>query len=134
MCDTLRDFEPFVQIKKREKLPWKSITLSKVAGWTMQLYWKQYFSMVFLRRTAVEQNNFTAYNINLLYLKLLQCQAFKIKIDKLIKLIPNCILGSFIMNKYNQKSKDTFKGTLIQIWKSTNVLVFIWNDMSMISH
>ena len=134
MCDTLRDFEPFVQIKKREKLPWKSITLSKVAGWTMQLYWKQYFSMVFLRRTAVEQNNFTAYNINLLYLKLLQCQAFKIKIDKLIKLIPNCILGSFIMNKYNQKSKDTFKGTLIQIWKSTNVLVFIWNNMSMISH
>ena len=93
MCDTLRDFEPFVQIKKREKLPWKSITLSKVAGWTMQLYWKQYFSMVFLRRTAVEQNNFTAYNINLLYLKLLQCQAFKIKVDKLIKLIPNCILG-----------------------------------------
>ena len=49
--------------------------------------------MMFLRRTAVEQNNFTAYNINLLYLKLLQCQAFKIKIDKLIKLIPNRILG-----------------------------------------
>ena len=55
--------------------------------------------MMFLRRTAVEQNNFTAYNINLLYLKLLQCQAFKIKIDKLIKLIPNRILGREFHNE-----------------------------------
>ena len=31
-CDALRDLVPFVQIKKREKHPWRSITISKVAG------------------------------------------------------------------------------------------------------
>ena len=30
--DGLRDLVPFVQIKKREKHPWRSVTFSKVAG------------------------------------------------------------------------------------------------------
>ena len=32
ICDALRDLVPFVQFKKREKHPWRSITFSKVAG------------------------------------------------------------------------------------------------------
>ena len=31
-CDALRDLVPFVQFKKREKHPWRSVTFSKVAG------------------------------------------------------------------------------------------------------
>ena len=31
-CDTLRDLVPFVQIKKREKHPWGSVTFSEVAS------------------------------------------------------------------------------------------------------
>ena len=31
--DVLRDLVPFVQFKKREKRPWKSVTFSKVTGW-----------------------------------------------------------------------------------------------------
>ena len=30
-CDALRDLVPFVQFKKREKHPWKSVTFSKEA-------------------------------------------------------------------------------------------------------
>ena len=32
ICDVLRDLVPFVQFKKREKHPWRSVTFSKVAG------------------------------------------------------------------------------------------------------
>ena len=32
MRDALRDLEPFVQFKKRQKHPWRSVTFSKVAG------------------------------------------------------------------------------------------------------
>ena len=32
ICDALHDFIPFVQFKKREKHPWRSVTFSKVAG------------------------------------------------------------------------------------------------------
>ena len=31
VCDVLRDLVPFVQFKKREKHPWRSVTFSKVA-------------------------------------------------------------------------------------------------------
>ena len=31
-CDVLLDLVPFVQFKKREKHPWRSVTFSKVAG------------------------------------------------------------------------------------------------------
>ena len=31
-CDYLRDLLPFVQFKKREKHPWRSISFSKVTG------------------------------------------------------------------------------------------------------
>ena len=31
-CDALSDLVPFVQFKKREKHPWKSVNFSKVAG------------------------------------------------------------------------------------------------------
>ena len=37
-CDALRDLVPFVQFKKREKYPWRSVNFSKVAGFTLQLY------------------------------------------------------------------------------------------------
>ena len=33
--DALRDLVPFVQIKKRKKHPWRSVTFSKVAGFTI---------------------------------------------------------------------------------------------------
>ena len=32
-CDALRNLVPFVQFKKCEKHPWRSITFSKVVGW-----------------------------------------------------------------------------------------------------
>ena len=32
ICDALPDLVPFVQFKKREKHPWKSVTFSKVAA------------------------------------------------------------------------------------------------------
>ena len=32
--DVLRGLVPFVQFKKREKHPWKSVTFSKVAGFS----------------------------------------------------------------------------------------------------
>ena len=31
-CGALRDLAPFVQFKKREKHPWRSVNFSKVAG------------------------------------------------------------------------------------------------------
>ena len=31
ICDALRDLAPFVQIKKREKHPWRSLNFNKVA-------------------------------------------------------------------------------------------------------
>ena len=33
-CDALHDLVPFVQFKKREKHPWRSVTFSKVASFT----------------------------------------------------------------------------------------------------
>ena len=30
ICDALSDLVPFVQIKKREKQPWSSVTFSKI--------------------------------------------------------------------------------------------------------
>ena len=38
ICDVLRDLVLFVQFKKREKHPWRSINFSKVAGFSLQLY------------------------------------------------------------------------------------------------
>ena len=37
ICDALRDLVPFVQFKKREKHPWRSVTFRKVAGFSLQL-------------------------------------------------------------------------------------------------
>ena len=34
ICDVLRDLAPFAQLKKREKHPWRSVTFSKVAGFS----------------------------------------------------------------------------------------------------
>ena len=32
ICDVLHDLVPFVQLKKREKHPWRSVSFCKVAG------------------------------------------------------------------------------------------------------
>ena len=32
ICDALRDLVPFLQFKKREKYPWRSVTFSKFEG------------------------------------------------------------------------------------------------------
>ena len=32
LCDALSDMASFVQFKKRERFPWRSVTFSKVAG------------------------------------------------------------------------------------------------------
>ena len=37
-CDAFRDLLPFVQFKKREKHPWRSVTFSKFAGFSLLLY------------------------------------------------------------------------------------------------
>ena len=41
----LHDLAPFVQFKKREKHPWKSVKFSKVAGFSLQLYKNYHSSM-----------------------------------------------------------------------------------------
>ena len=38
ICDALHDLVPFAQFKKRKKHPWRSVTFSKVAGFSVQLY------------------------------------------------------------------------------------------------
>ena len=38
ICGALRDLVPFVQFKKREKHPWRSVNFSKVAGFSLRLY------------------------------------------------------------------------------------------------
>ena len=35
-CDSLRDLVPFVQFKKREKHPWKTVTFRKVASCSLR--------------------------------------------------------------------------------------------------
>ena len=37
ICDALRNLEPYVQLKKREKHPWRSVYFSKVVGFSLQL-------------------------------------------------------------------------------------------------
>ena len=32
LCDASRDLVPFVQLKKLEKQPWRSVTINKVTG------------------------------------------------------------------------------------------------------
>ena len=39
-CDALRDLVPFVQLKKLEKHPWRSVILSKNTGWSLYIYLK----------------------------------------------------------------------------------------------
>ena len=36
ICDALRYLVLFIQFNKREKHPWRSVTFSKVAGWSLQ--------------------------------------------------------------------------------------------------
>ena len=38
ICGALHDLVAFVQFKKGEKHPWRSVNFSKVAGWSLQLY------------------------------------------------------------------------------------------------
>ena len=38
ICGALRDLVPCTRFKKREKHPWRSVTFSKVAGFSLQLY------------------------------------------------------------------------------------------------
>ena len=37
ICDALRDLVPLVQLKKRQKHPWRSVTFSKVTGFSLKL-------------------------------------------------------------------------------------------------
>ena len=37
ICDALCDLVPFVQFKKREKHPWRSVNFNKVAGFSLKL-------------------------------------------------------------------------------------------------
>ena len=41
ICGALRDLVPFVQFKKREKHPWRSVSFSKVAGFKPGTKWYQ---------------------------------------------------------------------------------------------
>ena len=38
ICGALRDMVPFVQFKKREKHPWRSVKFINVAGFSLKLY------------------------------------------------------------------------------------------------
>ena len=42
LCGALRDLVPFVQLKKREKHPWRSVNFSKVAGFKFFKLYKWY--------------------------------------------------------------------------------------------
>ena len=56
ICDALRDLIPFVQFKKREKHPWRSVNFSKVAGFNTQYTtFSQAFSTLYLIYCSVIQ-------------------------------------------------------------------------------
>ena len=38
ICDALHDLFPYIQFNKRKKYPWRSVTFSKIAGWSLQLH------------------------------------------------------------------------------------------------
>ena len=38
ICDALRELVPFLQFKKHENRSWRSVTFSKVAGFSLQLF------------------------------------------------------------------------------------------------
>ena len=42
ICGVLRDLVPFVQFKKREKHPWRSVNFSKIAGYASHIVFKPY--------------------------------------------------------------------------------------------
>ena len=46
-CGALHDLVPFVQFKKREKHPWRSVTFTKVAGYSNFIY----FNWIYLNCT-----------------------------------------------------------------------------------
>ena len=37
ICGVLRDLVPFLKFKEREKHPWRSVSFSKVRGWSLQM-------------------------------------------------------------------------------------------------
>ena len=39
ICDVLRNLVAFVQFKKHEKHPWRSVNFSKVGGFSLHKYW-----------------------------------------------------------------------------------------------
>ena len=44
ICDALRDLVPFLQFKKREKQPWRSVNFTKIntAPWVFFTFFKLY--------------------------------------------------------------------------------------------
>ena len=62
ICGALRDLGPFVQFKRCEKHPWRSVNFSKVAGWSLQnrathhIYWIHWrsFNHFILKRNIIK--------------------------------------------------------------------------------
>ena len=62
LCDALHDLVPFVQFRKRENHPWRSVTFSKVAGATHRYdrgySWKQIPAIIFLYQLLIHLQTF----------------------------------------------------------------------------
>ena len=50
ICDALRDLVPLVQLKKRLKHPWRSVTFSKVTDFSLKLIdWLKTYKIEYLK-------------------------------------------------------------------------------------
>ena len=61
-CDALHDFAPFVQLKEREKHPWRTVTFSKskIPPWVFFTFFKLYKWYQIAQRITYRLSYFTA--------------------------------------------------------------------------
>ena len=61
ICDTLRDLVPFVQFKKREKHPWRSVTFSRLLLSRKLITWTKWVTLTILTKTSRKIDKYLLY-------------------------------------------------------------------------
>ena len=83
MCDALRDLVPFVQFKKREKHPWKSVTFRKLQAYSQSRpYHFKFFKAckpAALRKVTLLHGCFLRFFKLYKWYQIAQCISFKLK-------------------------------------------------------
>ena len=94
-CDALRDLVAFVRFKKLEKHPWRNITFSKVAGFSLVL--AHFFKPGNLQLIKTDQNVCKRFE-SLYWDK--SCDFSKFVFSQISKRLETCFLSSIISNSY----------------------------------